>query len=124
MTVQAYQVVLPHSKKKMQLSREQKFLLEQEEKIAKAKLEKTEQNAKALTKKTYVSNARNLEMAARFTETGEIDMANSVIDLKDQFANDPKVQAAIEQVLVAVNMAIQTRVEDLKKELTNNQEVA
>lgn len=124
MSAQAYQVVLPHSKKKMQLSREQKFLLEQEEKLAKAKLEKTEQNAKALTKKTYVSAVRDLEIAARFTESGELDLDQSVIDLKEKFSNDPKVQEAIEQVLMAVNQAIESRIQDLKKELTDNQQVA
>lgn len=108
----------------MQLSREQKFLLEQEEKLAKAKLEKTEQNAKALTKKTYVSAVRDLEIAARFTESGELDLDQSVIDLKEKFSNDPKVQEAIEQVLMAVNQAIESRIQDLKKELTDNQQVA
>lgn len=124
MSTQAYQVVLPHSKKKLQLSREQKFLLEQEEKLAKAKLEKTEQNAKALTKKTYVSEVRDLVMGARFTESGQLDLDLSVIDLKEKFSNDPKVKEAIEQILMAVNQAIEFRIQDLKKELTNNQQVA
>lgn len=80
-------------------------------------------SGQALTNKYYTGQTKDMEIAVKFNERGQVDeFANPQIELKGELDLLPsdikqKVESGIKQFLLCANQALESKSSDMEKEL-------
>jgi len=123
MSKQQYGIKCPKTGKTLTVSRDVYHALQHAQQDVKKKqsdmTEQLKKSGQALTKKEYIGSTKDIDVAVRFDESGKIQ---PTVELKNSLEHmDEKtrriVQDTLYQFTECLNQTLQSKTDDLKKEL-------